>query len=488
MPRGILKLEWRMARREPSLWIVLFTTVLLLLGSAWFTQRWVTAQQQSHQSARADEEERMALRQTEADAEVKRLHEAGEALEPVKFGARHATHIGHYSGKRYAMLPSAALTGLAVGDTDVQSSLVLVSVDPKQYAGSSTFHQPLWLRAGRFDPAFVLAFLLPLLLIAAIGPVLSGDRSGPLAMLTAQGASLSHIALIRIVVRGVPVLATATLSLLGIAMLQASPEGLTSAVWWSPMLLVLGLSNVYGLFWMVLAALVDSRMNRESATPLLLAGCWLLFAVLLPAAIHLAAVTWFPVDSRARFEELVREVQQEVWSEGQRDAILDRFFQTHPDIDRKSVGSLEQFMIYQMRTIVEAQQRTKDQDASYAKQRQAQQAFLARMCFLSPVLVFQTAFEDAAGVGELRRAAYHSQLASFIKSWEEYFIPKIYYRTAISDLSQTPQFHFQEPALATVVRATAIPLLAMIVAIILMLLLAIRFYQNQLPLYTSGRP
>jgi hypothetical protein len=73
--------------------------------------------------------------------------------------------FGSRFGPRYAMLPPAPLTPLAIGQSDLLPYYFKVSTDARETMLAATeIENPQRLLAGRFDLAFVAVFLYPLLM------------------------------------------------------------------------------------------------------------------------------------------------------------------------------------------------------------------------------------------------------------------------------------------------------------------------------------
>jgi ABC-2 type transport system permease protein len=466
------KLEWRMASRMASGWIACAVIVVTLLGAAWLSQKWMRVQAQLQEMARADEVKRLAEQQERINKELETLKAKGEPLTPVTFSSRHATSVGHYQAKRYAMLPTAPLAVLAIGDTDTQPSQFLVSVDPKQFSGESDLHQPLWLRAGRFDPSFVVAVIFPLLLIAALGAPLSSDRGGTLNLLATQGAPLMRVARIRILVRGLPI---TFITLLTLAVIVGVKHGAAALVSVRFMWLLLALL-LYATFWMALVALVDAISQNVGTTIIRLIAVWAALVVVIPAMTHATATIIHPVTSRALIEETLREAQQEVW-DMPREAILTEARKQYPDINPGASESLEEFMMVQMQRVTMEDQRVQPLLRQHEAQQQAQASFVRGTRFLSPVQMLRHALEESAGAGTGRRASFLTQVNGFFHTWQNFFVPRIFHRIPVDDMAATPVFHFQEESAAQAVQHTLADVACLLVVTIACAVFAKRQYR-----------
>jgi ABC-2 type transport system permease protein len=455
--------------RQPSSWMVVGAAALLLLAAGIIGHRRVLTQIRAQQAAQADEAQRLKETQNRIQQEIQKLQKANQPLDPVTFGFRHATSIGHYQAKRYAILPPSKLAAISAGDTDIETSQILVSVDPKQFRGQNEVQQPLWLRAGRFDAGFLISYVLPLLLLAAIGPAITSDRGGTLQLTAAQGFPVWKIALVRVMVRGLPVIAAVSAGLWLVAM--PTPAEVPTLLWLSLA------AMAYGLFWMGVAAFIDATSPSSGAAVIRMAAVWMFFAFAAPGLVNALAVNLFPVESRAELGIALREAQQEVWDNpGGR--IMKDFYAQYPDIKPESLGSLERFMISQMRMVLEEERRVSALNARYDQQRTRQAAVSRTLRFVSPALMMQYAMEETAGTGPGRRGEFRRQFDRYFHQWQDFFVPKIYYRTPISDVYKTPAFHFQEEPWYTPLARTVPDLAILLIVTAAMTLVAVRGYRR----------
>lgn len=462
-----------MAARMASGWIACAVLVGTLLGAVWLSHKWMRAQTQLQDIARADEVKRLAEQQERINKELATLKAKGEPLAPVTFSSRHATSVGHYQAKRYAMLPPAPLAVLAIGDTDTQPSQYLVSVDPKQFSGESDLHQPLWLRAGRFDPSFVVAVIFPLLLIAALGAPLSSDQGGTLSLLATQGAPLMRVARVRILVRGLPI---TFVTLLTLAVFVGVKHGASALVSLRFVWLVLAFL-LYAAFWMALVALVDAISQNVGTTLIRLVAVWAALVVVIPSLSHAAATIIHPVTSRALIEESLREAQQAVW-EMPREAVLAEARKQYPDINSGSNNSLEEFMMVQMQRVTMEYEQVQPMLRQHEAQQQAQTSLVRTLRFLSPVQMMRHALEESAGAGASRRASFLAQVNTYFHTWQNYFVPRIYHRIPVDDMSATPTFRFQEESATQALRQTLMDVACLLVVTLLCMTIAMRQYHR----------
>jgi len=229
-----------------------------------------------------------------------------------------------------AVLPPASLGPLAVGQSDL-----LPAHYPITARGAHTFltqqelDNPLRLALGNFDVAFVIVWLLPLVIIALSFNLVSGERErGVLAMSVAAGASITDLIAAKFAARVLSVLAALTIGILGAALVTRVPiasatDALALAGVW------LG-AALYALIWFALALWVNSKLRNSDQNATILAGAWLAFVIIAPALTNLAAVTAFAPPSRVTLTTELREASEAADRAAAADR--DQYFFDHPDM------------------------------------------------------------------------------------------------------------------------------------------------------------
>jgi len=232
-----------------------------------------------------------------------------------------------YGGAAYAAFsltwasPSDAAF-LAIGQRDVSPWMLRIRALALegQIHESDNFNPELSL-AGRFDFAFVIAFLLPLLLIVLLYDVYAAEReSGRVAMLTATVGAPCRLWLPRILVltTGAALACLLPLWLLGLvfgaeagSLLQASGVVLAQLV-----------------FWGGLASLVAFGPWAATVSAALLTACWLVLALMIPLAGKIMIDRTVPGVDGAQISLLQRETVNAAW-DLPRSVTLDRFYESH---------------------------------------------------------------------------------------------------------------------------------------------------------------
>lgn len=225
----------------------------------------------------------------------------------------------------HAPTPWAAL---AMGQRDVHPWILpvkLLGLEAQLY--DSDLSNPTQSLAGGFDLAFVLVFLLPLLIIALTFDAVSREReSGRWRLLLAQGFAPVKIILAKFILRGAVILAvTACLGLIGLLWAGNGPQHSTGSIVHGILLV-----GAYAFFWLSACFAVASLQMGSRTNAALLFGAWILTAVALPASLNTFIATAYPVDEGRELTLAQRQEMHSLWDRP-KDETLRRFFVNHPE-------------------------------------------------------------------------------------------------------------------------------------------------------------
>lgn len=340
--------------------------------------------------------------------------------------------------------PVSPLTPLSIGHTElmpVSASVSLTSGEGAMF-DMAGIENPDHMHVGRFDLGFVVVSLLPLLGIALCYGIVSAERErGTLALLLTQPLSIGRVVLVKAVVAWAVLVAPAVL--VPVAWTVAvSPEAVAS---WPALLMYAALVAAYVAFWVALAIAVNLGGLGSAANAAILGGLWLLLVVLWPGLLGILTGRLYPVPSRLA---LISEARiNEVEASRQRDALVDRFFQDHPELlPEAGPGQTDRWLGLYVAAL-EAQRAVEPVYERFEEQLAAQQRFVALTQFLSPAVVMREALMAIAGTSrrsfsEFRRAvlAHRDQLRDFLEprvaraqpmTWRDYeAAPRFEFRPA----------------------------------------------------------
>lgn len=371
----------------------------------------------------------VALERRELAAiEAGRLLGANASL-PTRF-------LGRFNHR--ALLPPAALSVAAVGQADVQPFASHVSLFAVKHAllDKHQIEDPLALLAGRFDLAFVMVWLLPLVILALTYDLVSSEKEvGTLALALAQSGSLHRLLRSKLAARALLLALLVSVPLL--ALLFFAP----------PMRVALWAATVvaYALFWVALAVAVNLLGRSSAANATMLTGAWLLLLVVVPAGLSVHVSRRHPLPSRLDALAKIRSVNLATAESGEK--LLNQFLQEHPDLAAGAPGSGQYYAIRQSQ-----ERNILPLVTALEEQLGRQQAAVARYSVLSPAIIADELLLDIAGTGRHRFETYRSQLRTFLDRWRTHFLVRAFRGGLVTsgELDTMPSFAFAEEPRATI--------------------------------------
>ena len=448
--RTVLRNEWRLLMADRALRIVLGLFAVLLVYALANGVVWLRFQERTVEAVESGNVERSSAFEQELTA----IANGGQPSSPFA-DPRSPLVLGGPSGSHTAALDPGPLTALAVG----QSDLLPYYYDVNVYTNESSFQQngevenPLNLMVGRFDLAFVVVYLLPLLVLALSFNVLSEEREqGTLALTLSQPVSARDVVTAKLAFRALLVVGMVlAVSLLGILATGGIGSPDRVLLWCATVV-------IYSLFWFVLAAWVNTLRRSSAWNATVLVGAWLVLVVVLPAAINIAAGLLHPLPSRVEMITAQREASNDAVN--QRSELLARYLEDHPEMaegvvaDEPGLGALAW-------AATDAVNRRLEEVTSEHDARRADQIVLVRRYrFLSPALLAQEVLIDAAGTGDARFAHFQSQVRAFAEQWRQFFVPAILADEQMTAgvLPNLPKFRLVDEESSDAARRAAVPL------------------------------
>jgi ABC-2 type transport system permease protein len=434
----VVRHEWRLLATDGSLWLLITIFAVAIAYGTFNGVRWVRFQQDATAEAAREERERHAAQ----EATIARLNSGELKLSPFA-DPRNPQSAGGRLGARYAVMPPAPLAALSVGQSDLLPYYFKVTSDSKEnVTAGAELENPYRLLTGRFDLAFVLIYLYPLLVLAFSYNLLSAEKEhGTLSLTLSQPVSVATLALGKLAVRFVVFLVT--VAALGaaasvVAGVDLSQEGVAARA-----LLWLASVVAYGLLWFALAILVSSFGRSSSTNAMVLAALWLGFVILVPSMLNMGATTLYPVPSRVEMVQAVRDASDEANTQGA--ALLARYYQDHPEL---AVGGADQamndFNMIRLAVTADVEARVRPVLERYEGRLAAQQQMVSRLRLLSPAILMQDALNDISGTGTARHQHFLQQVGLFHDSWRRHFVPLIFRKATVEDYDALPSFVYGE--------------------------------------------
>jgi ABC-2 type transport system permease protein len=456
-----------MADRALVLVIGLFS---LLIGYAIYNgARWVQARQQAAHAQIRESEEKLRTLQDELAA-----REAAHA--PPK-------KLPSFADKPYNKSYNAAvsphpLAALSIGQGDLQGFHANIGLNTPPYTlfGGSLMDyyeidNPTNLLAGRFDLAFVIVFVLPLLVFALSYNLLSAEREqGTLALTLAQPVSLNTFVMGKLLLRLAITLALGV----GVSLVAILLSGIAKGGGVAPRLVLWVMAvALYASFWFAVAVLVGAQGYSSATTALALAGVWLVLVVVLPAFLNLIVNAVYPAPSRLEHIGKVRAIEDETVRLSNR--LLAQYYDDHPELAPEGERDMNNFVLrgYVMRQ--ERQRRIMPEVDRYNEQLARQQTVVNSSRFLSPAIALQETLNAVSGTDRRRHNFFVAQVHKFFEHWVAYFLPRVIKKATLSarDYDQIPRFIFQEEPASLVAKRAAVGLAALFIPTALSLFFAL---------------
>ncbi|MEM6684269.1 MAG: DUF3526 domain-containing protein [Bacteroidota bacterium] len=429
------KYEWLLLIRNR--WIQLLSMVLFLLfGFAVYNgMQKVEARQANIAAAEAE-------LKTQETASLKVLDslENGQkvSLSRWRLPSRPVV-IGNYL-PRVVSMPAKSTAFIATGQSDLFTHYVKPTVTGDDLSISYTeMTSPVQLLFGSFDLAFVIIYLLPLLIIAFSFNVLASEReSGTLKLLAAQPIRIRTWVLQKLALRFFWLTLCIIVTLLIVFAISSFDFSANFSVFGSLLLYII----VYALFWFVLAFATNIWIHSSAKNAIALIGFWVIFVLLSPSILNQLSNSFYPMPSRTLMLNQMRTLKAEATKK--QDEILDSYLRDHPEYAINDSSQTRNFYHRYMATQNLVKEELRPVVEKFETQLQNQQQWAYTFSWLSPALTVQNAFNTLAGTSEKDYQEFRSQSLAFAKEWRDFFIPFMFNNQEFkkSDYKNLPAFEF----------------------------------------------
>jgi ABC-2 type transport system permease protein len=378
--------------------------------------------------------------------------------------------LGHY-----AVMAHDALAPMSIGQSDVQPFYYRVTAHPSHtFLNASEIQNPLTQMSGSFDVAFVVIFVLPILIIAVTFDLMSREKeAGVLGLLAAQGVPLRTLILAKIAARASIIL----LVLLGLVALSAVLIGadLGDAGTAAKVALWFAVIAGYAFFWFALALLINA-MNWPSVTNgVVLANLWLFFVVVLPSVANVVASTLYPAPSRVELTTEMREATEE--ADKKAASAREAYLFDHPEL--AGAGAVnEDFYIQVLATDAAVERVVAPIMETFAAQAARREGVVDLLQYTSPAIAAQQALNALAGTGNARFENFVDQVLAFHNDWRGFFTNKIIKgeRMSAAAFDAIPAFAYTAPEFGLLQAAVDGPLAFMLIVSLALIGWAVRRY------------
>ena len=363
--------------------------------------------------------------------------------------------VGNYHPRVAAMEPQA-MAFMATGQGDLFTHYVKPTVSGDDFTlNFAEMTSPVQLLFGSFDLAFVIVYLLPLLIIAFSYNVLSSEKeSGSLKLLASQPIRIRHWVLQKLVLRFFWLSIIVAYALTLVFFMVSPPFPKTAAF-----LSLFGLVIAYMLFWFALAFLINLWVGSSAKNAVALLGLWIAFVLLIPSVLNQLGNTLYPMPSRTLMINEMRGLKAEVTKK--QDEILDNYLRDHPEY---AINDTTQFRGFYHRYM--ASQKLVKEELSpvvnaYEGQLKKQQNWVGQFKWISPAIIVQESLNQMAGTATQDYEGFRKQVVGFAASWRQHFMPFLYNNQNFSQKNYTdlPKFQYQQKSFAS---SVVMPLLFLI--------------------------
>lgn len=434
--------EWRLLMADRTLWLI---SILFLCFIAYGLFNGLT-QIHSKQEAVADiyEQEQQVVQ--DRIALHRRIMTGEEIPDPFANPVDPASMGGGF-GARHAVMPSRPLAALALGQSDMLPNYFKVTYHSKvHFIHNSDIENPWHLLSGRFDMAFVIIYLFPLLIFALSYNLLAAEREqGTLRMLLSQPLGLSTIVFGKVSVRAAVLFGFAVLAPI-LALMLAGEESLLESK--SELFLWVAMVVCYGLFWFVLAIAVNALGKSSSANAMILISAWVVLVLIVPVVLNLLVTKASPAPSRAELATQTRLITIDGLNRYADLLSADYRYTDKPELLLARDGRIEVPERRRAHYLIQkdVDEQIMDVLDEFDKQLAGQQQLVSSYGMISPAIVVYEGMTALAGTGSERYARFMEQIDAFHARWKDFFIPRILEGVAIteSDIESLPRFSWVE--------------------------------------------
>jgi len=334
---------------------------------------------------------------------------------------------------------SAAFMALGMRDSTPHVLRVRALALQSQLHETEAFNPALAL-AGRFDVAFVLIYLAPLVLIALLHDLVSAEkRAGRLGTLVALPQADHRLWMRRAALRTVLAFACVWLPVLVGAVANGMPaQAVASAM---------GIIAAYLAFWAGLAVAVACRGRSSAAHATALMGSWVVLTLVLPTLAHAVLARAVPVQQGVDMMLAQRQAVHAAWDRPPGET-MQAFFRSHPQWRHTAPlpAGFHWKWYYAFQQL--GDESVAAQAAAYRDSLLARQRWTLRLGWVLPVVGAQAALHRLADTDLESQLAYQDAIAAFHGRLRAFYYPYLFgeLRFSKADFAAQPRF---EPARKT---------------------------------------
>lgn len=368
------------------------------------------------------------------------------------------------------VLPPGTMAPLSIGQAEAYpfAADIIVLGDAQIFSRwSADIGNPTVRAAGRFDLAFVIVFLLPLVVLAATYDLWSRERErGVAPMVLSQPVAVGPLITVKALARGLMVLLPSAAIILGVAAWAGARDAAG--------LMALALAVLaYGGFWLAVAVIISLFARRSTEAAIAAGAIWLAVVVMTPALTLAVVDLIVPPPSEMKFATELKARSTEI-RERQR-----LYRVANPTPVRTPAPKIPDRMrdVYadriaadrELAPMIEAHQQAKD----------ARRHLLDKVRFILPSVAVQDALDRIAGSDADRALAFQRQALQFMAERRLWLKERLDRDAPLTtaEFNHVPRFQFREWGGAF--QAGVLADLAVLVIATLLILIVARAVRDQ---------
>lgn len=346
-----------------------------------------------------------------------------------------------YRYPRLAVMRPEKLSFIATGQSDMYSHFKSPTVYGNNFAlDYAEMVNPIQLLFGNFDLAFVIIYILPLLIIAFSYNVLSKENElGTIRLLGSQPISLSCWLRQKMAIRFIIFTSISLLSILVSMSIFTTNilENITSLFGF------FFITGLYIFFWFMVSYSINLHVRTSSKSALTLISVWLILVIIFPATINQVSTTLYPTPSRIKMINEIRQVKKD--NEKKQNEILSDYLRSHPELTQEDEKQKFGFWHNYFASEKVLENKTKPLLAVYEKQLHKQQTLLNTFKFISPAILLQQSLNTIAGTSEKHYNDFKLQVYTFSESWRDYLVPMLFKneKFSLNKFNELPKFKYE---------------------------------------------
>lgn len=299
---------------------------------------------------------------------------------------------------------------------------------------------PVLALTGRFDFAFLAAFVLPLVLIVLLHDLRASERvAGRHDLLVATATDAAALWRWRALLRAAGVFAASALPL--------AAAGLMAGTALLTLMAAVAALAAYLLLWTLLCALAAAWQRPGELILAALVALWLCLAVLVPAASRMAIDRLVPLPSGAEILMTQREAVNDAW-DLPKATTMSAFVERHPQwAAHASVERPFEWKWYYAFQQV-GDQRAEALSMAHTAGRAERDRWAARLAWLAPPVLLERTLQGLARTDLAAALAYEARVRAFHAELRAFYYPRLFRNEPFDPaaLAALPRFAGAGPA------------------------------------------